>query len=321
MTMPTKYPAPATGTAQGGGPAKAIWAFDAIGTRWEIETRRLLDGRVRAEIQDRIERFDLAYSRFRPDSLVSRIAAAQQGGRFVFPEDAAALFDLYDRLAAVTGGAIDPLLVGRELELLGYDAAYTLRPVAPAAWPAGPRPVWGRDTVREGTVLTTGRPVVVDVGAAGKGYLVDLAAALLTESGIGAFVVAAGGDLRHAGPQPIRIGLEYPADPSQVIGVANLRDRALCASAVNRRAWGDGLHHILDARTGIPAAEVVATWVVADDAAHADALATALFVTDPRTLGRSFAFDYVRLLDDGRAEISSRFPGALFGPEAQEDRS
>ncbi|WP_433519660.1 FAD:protein FMN transferase [Nonomuraea sp. CA-143628] len=320
MTMLTKDPAPATGTAQGGRPAKAIWAFDAIGTRWEIETRRPLDGRARARIQDRIERFDLAYSRFRPDSLVSRIAAAQQGGRFFFPEDAAALFDLYDRLAAVTGGAIDPL-VGRELELLGYDAAYTLRPVTPAARPAGPRPVWGCDTVREGTVLTTGGPVVVDVGAAGKGYLVDLVAALLTESGIGAFVVDAGGDLRHAGPHPIRIGLEHPADPSRVIGVAELRDRALCASAVNRRSWGDGLHHILDARTGIPAARVVATWVVADDAARADALATALFVTDPRTLGHSFAFDYVRLLDDGRAEISSRFPGGLFGPEAHEDRS
>jgi len=33
----------------------------------------------------------------------------------------------------------------------------------------------------------------------------------------------------------------------------------LCASAVNRRAWGDGLHHILDARTGRPSREVLAS--------------------------------------------------------------
>ena len=56
-----------------------------------------------------------------------------------------------------------------------------------------------------------------------------------------------------------------------------LRDGALAASAVNRRAWGDGLHHVIDALTGLPTASVVATWALAPDALHADGLATALF--------------------------------------------
>ncbi len=54
-------------------------------------------------------------------------------------------------------------------------------------------------------------------------------------------------------------------------------DAALCASATNRRAWGDGLHHVLDARTGVPVRSVVATWAVGADAMRADAIATALF--------------------------------------------
>ena len=37
------------------------------------------------------------------------------------------MFDLYDRLVAATNGAVDPL-VGRQLELLGYDPAYSLTP-------------------------------------------------------------------------------------------------------------------------------------------------------------------------------------------------
>ncbi len=97
-----------------------------------------------------------------------------------------------------------------------------------------------------------------------------------------------------------------------MIGVAGLRGRALCASGVGARAWGDGLHHLLDGRTGRPARKVVATWVVADSAAVADGLATALFFTDARRLAQTFDFDYVRMYASGHAEISRDFDGELF---------
>jgi thiamine biosynthesis lipoprotein len=121
-------PAPAVGST---------FTFDAIGTRWCIDTDEPLNGDVRDRILDRIRRFDRTYSRFRPDSLVSQVAAAPAGGRFEFPEDSIALFDLYDRLVTATEGAVDPL-VGRQLELLGYDPTYSLTP-APAAVRAGER--------------------------------------------------------------------------------------------------------------------------------------------------------------------------------------
>jgi FAD:protein FMN transferase len=72
------------------------------------------------------------------------------------------------------------------------------------------------------------------------------------------------------------------------------------------------LHHVLDARTGVPVQDVVATWVVADDAATADGLATALFFTGPEHLAEVFRFSYVRMFADGRAEISQNFNGELF---------
>jgi thiamine biosynthesis lipoprotein len=92
------------------------FTFDAIGTAWEIETPAPLEMPARRRILERIEQFDVTYSRFRPDSLVSRIASSPEGGCFTFPEDAITLFDLYDRLHACTEGAVDPL-VGRDLEL------------------------------------------------------------------------------------------------------------------------------------------------------------------------------------------------------------
>jgi FAD:protein FMN transferase len=85
----------------------ASFSFDAIGTRWEIEADRPLPEDLRARIRDHIDRFDATWSGFRPDSLVSRIASAAHGGRFRFPDDAAELFDIYDRLHELTDGALD----------------------------------------------------------------------------------------------------------------------------------------------------------------------------------------------------------------------
>jgi thiamine biosynthesis lipoprotein len=285
--------------------------FEAIGTQWEIESHEPLGRRLRQRILERIQQFDTTYSRFRPDSLVSRVAAAPDGGCFDFPDDSRALFDLYDRLHTVTGGAVDPL-VGRDLELLGYDQMYSLTPASDlvrAEAHARGRPTWSKDIIRDGTSLITRRPLVIDVGAVGKGYLVDIISEILREAGFTQFVVDGSGDLRHAGTSGIRVGLEHPFDPWLVIGVANLRDRSLCASAVTRRAWGDGLHHVLDARTGVPVRDVVATWVVADEAATADGLATALFFTRADHLAQVFRFSYVRIFADGRAEISQNFDG------------
>ena len=56
---------------------------------------------------------------------------------------------------------------------------------------------------------------------------------------------------------------------------------------------------------------MVATWVVAGDAALADGLATALFFTGGRQLAGTHRFAYVRMLADGRAERSPDFDGEL----------
>ncbi|MWV50528.1 FAD:protein FMN transferase [Rathayibacter sp. VKM Ac-2803] len=281
------------------------WRFDAIGTSWQIDTDAPLDEPARARVAARIEAYDRTWSRFRDDSAASALRA--RPGEHLFPAEAEALFGLYDELFALSGGAVTPF-VGDALEQLGYDSVYSLV----SRGPAEPAPSWGEARVAGGVGVRTTTGVVLDVGAAGKGQLVDLVLAELESAGVDRAVVDASGDLRARGAGALRIGLEHPYDPARAIGVAEPAERALCASASNRRVWGEGLHHVLDGRTGRPVDTVVATWVVADTALLADGLATALFVCPPETLAERFDFEFVRVLSDGTLHYSPRFPGEVF---------
>jgi len=285
-------------------PLPIAWRFEAIGTSWRIDTRDPLPSSVVRAVDERIERFDRDWSRFRPDSLVTRIATT--AGRHVLPTDAGPILAFYRDLYAATRGRVSPL-VGTTLAALGYDAAYRLTPAAdiPSV------PTWDDAVAWDGIALETARPVLLDVGAAGKGYLVDLVCELLRDAGIAEFIVDASGDLRTQAV-PMRIALEHPLDPSKAVGLADLTDGAFCASASNRRSWGDGLHHVLDALTGLPVRGVIATWVIAPTALVADGIATALFFDpDPQFVTREHAA-FARLFDDGRIEASDHFPGEMF---------
>ncbi|MFK4762945.1 FAD:protein FMN transferase [Microbacterium sp. ZW T5_45] len=277
-----------------------VWSFEAIGTRWEI-VGELGDG-DRQRVLAEIDRFDREWSRFRSDSLVTAVGLA--GGR-VDSIDAGAMLDAYRSLAAATSGAVNPL-VADSLAALGYDADYSLRASEPVPAPAG----WESVLTWTDSVVTASAPALIDVGALGKGRLVDLVFTLLADVP-GDLVVDAGGDLRVRG-SAVRVGLEHPFDVTKAIGVVELTDAALCASAINRRAWGSGLHHVLDARTGVPVTTWAATWAIGGDAMRADAVATALFFDGGPDLASEWGIEWVRMTTDGRAERSVGCPAELF---------
>lgn len=281
------------------------WQFEAIGTAWQIDTARPLPEQAKADVRSRIERFDKAWSRFRGDSQVADMA--RRPGDWQMPEEADQLFGVFDLLHDATGGAVNPLIGGR-LADLGYDANYSLSPEVDLA----PVPSWDSVEWNE-PVLTTIEPVVLDIGAAGKGLLVDFVSTIISEHTL-QYTVDASGDIYHGGTVPMRVAMEHPHDPSRAIGVVNLDpEDALCASATNRRTWGDGLHHVLDARTGLPAGDVIATWVVVTQSCMwADGLATAYFFAGYEALSQCFEHEFVRMFADGRMEWSPNFPGELF---------
>ena len=112
----------------------------------------------------------------------------------------------YAELSDATDGAVNPL-VGEALERLGYGpgtASGRRRVVRAAA--GGEIVTWDAER------LSLRTPATLDVGALGKGRLVDLVLALVESHAAGDIVVDASGDLAVRGA-PVRIGLEHPYDP------------------------------------------------------------------------------------------------------------
>ncbi|KJL28900.1 FAD:protein FMN transferase [Microbacterium oxydans] len=284
----------------------ATWQFDAIGTRWEIESPTELTAEVRDVVTAEIERFDREWSRFRDDSDVTRLG--RSGGVLRSP-DAAPMLDAYRELSAATAGAVNPL-VGESLEALGYDAGYSLIAAEPVAAPVA----WRERVSWDDSGAAASAPALLDVGALGKGRLVDLVFDALDQVP-GDVVVDAGGDMRFRGAAA-RVALEHPYDQTRAIGVFTVQNGALCASATNRRAWGDGLHHVLDARTGVPVRTWAATWALAPDAMRADAVATALFFDGGPELAADWGVEWVRMSTDGRVQRSPGCTAELFLADA-----
>jgi FAD:protein FMN transferase len=283
--------------------------FAAIGTAWTLDIFEHLDDKraqeVEAAVRGRIAQFDRCYSRFRDDSLVARMA--REAGAYELPPDARPLLDLYQEIYALTDGAVTPL-VGQLLSDAGYDAQYSLRPGQlrrSPRWEDTLEYAWPRLVLRQ--------PALMDVGAAGKGYLVDVVAAVLREHNVRAFCVDAGGDMTYQNPAGgvLRVGLEHPTAADQAIGVAELAPgHSLCGSAGNRRAWGT-FHHIIDPRTLDSPKHLHAMWVVAPTTLLADMLATCLFFVSPERLKR-YTFEYALVRDDFSLEHSAHFPATFF---------
>jgi thiamine biosynthesis lipoprotein len=161
--------------------------------------------------------------------------------------------------ARATGGLVDPLLNGRMVEL-GYDRTFDelgsekRGGASPRPWHAGEWRAITLDPRRRTVRLPAGSGL--DLGGIAKGMAVDAAMALLVGSGIAYGAVNAGGDLAVHGLPP-----GQDAWPIAIEGgderMVTLRSGALATSSTLRRRWSVGgreRHHLLDPRTGFPAA-------------------------------------------------------------------
>jgi thiamine biosynthesis lipoprotein len=138
------------------------------------------------------------------------------------------------------------------------------------------------------TVRFAREGVMLDLGAIGKGYAVERAAELLREAGVTSALLHGGTSTVYGlGYPPTapawNVAIEYPAQTAKetplLISIAPLRDEALSVSAVWGKSFqikGKTYGHIIDPRTGQPAARAVLAAVVLHSATESDALSTAL---------------------------------------------
>jgi len=319
--------------------SKVSFEFSAIGTSWKITIQGEAVGQdspesksnnllqLKTEILDLISEFDLAYSRFKPDSLITRIAKESLNPgikTYTLPKHSEALFALYQKLFEVSNGLFTAC-VGHTLEQTGYDATYSLKPQKSITRPPSfeivtfvPAASSASDDLPVLQIPQCNSPLVLDFGAAGKGYLVDLVGTIIQKHFPDAtWFINAGGDILHHAPHSnqqansIIIGLENPLDTKQILGTVKLLNKSICGSAGNRRKWNN-YHHIINPETLTSPEHILATWVVADTGLVTDGLATALYFVTPEILQTKFDFEYVILYTDGTVQHSQKFPGELF---------
>lgn len=288
----------------------ARFEFQAIGTSWRIDIYEDIlasaQEKLISEIKERIDIFDKTYSRFRTDSLVWHIS--EKAGTYIFPDDAEELFSIYRAMFDMTDGLMTPL-VGNLISDLGYDREYSLKPKEKIVQPKK----WDDVMTYKHPQLVTKEPTLLDFGAAGKGYLIDIVAEIIQSSGVKNFLINAGGDIRceSASKKTFTIGLENPKNFDEIIGTVSLANRSICGSSGNRRRWGN-YHHIINPKTLLSPENILALWVVADTTLVADALSTALFFVQPEVLQKYFTFEYAILYPDFSIDVSKAFPGEVF---------
>ncbi len=239
-----------------------------------------------ALVEDLFATWELALSRFRPESELSRINASA-GAVTHISRLMVEVVDSALRAARATGGLFDPTLEP-QMRALGYDRTFddvaANAPGQPVAVPGG---AWRAiEFDRDAGTIRLPVGAALDLGGIAKGMAVDASIAELVRHGVAAAVVDAGGDLAVTGLPPGSaawpVALELPGGHREVA----IRSGALATSGVSRRRWRRGgveQHHLVDPRTGEPARHDV--WSVtasATNCAQAEVAAKVAFL-----LGRS----------------------------------
>lgn len=266
------------------------WHGRALGAEAEIviyakhadEARRLVEAGV-----DEIERLERQFSLYRDDSVLVLLNAA---GRIETPShDLLKLLDRSRRISDLTNGAFD-------VSIQPLWTLYAEHFRKPDADPNGPEPDsieralravdYRAIEVSSDAVILRKPGMALSFNGVAQGYITDSVARLFRAAGVRDVLVNLGefqalGTNRDVG-RPWRIGINVGSSLSGEKDYIEMTDRALATSAPTGMAFDQSArhHHIFNPYTGRSTTNVRSVTVVAPTATAADALSTALTVTD-----------------------------------------
>jgi thiamine biosynthesis lipoprotein len=202
-----------------------------------------------------IERLEAKYSRYRDDSLATRInrSAGDPKGTLL-DDETATLLDFAEAAWRESGGRFDPTSgVLRRV----WDFRSGRLPEPEALCAVRDLVGWARLDWQRPRLVLPRAGMELDFGGFVKEYAADRAALLCREHGVSGGIVDLGGDLAVVGPHPDggdwQVGIRNPRAPSRPIARIALRAGGLATSGDYERFMiVDGVRHshLLDPRTG-----------------------------------------------------------------------
>ncbi len=206
-----------------------------------------------------VDRLELRWSRFLPDSEISRLNRNSGNISIVSPETLTLITRAVEA-QTLTAGRFNPLMAN-QLASLGYATPWQDRDNVASygsdddrLWPATNEPIVLFPDVN---AVQIPKDSAFDPGGIGKGLAADLVTGFLNNSGAHCTSVELGGDVRVSGEPwydtSWHIGVANPFDTTTDIAAFAPRCGAVATSSTLRRRWianSQQRHHLLDPATG-----------------------------------------------------------------------
>lgn len=239
------------------------------------EQARELSSRMIAEVQ----RVEAKYSRYRSDSILSRINAAAGSGIPVPVDDETAALLSYANTAYYQSDGLFDITSG--VLRVAWDFKLGTVPTASQLSELLPLIGWQKVQWTPPTISLPLSGMQIDMGGIGKEYAVDRAVGIALDAGALAGLVNLGGDVRVFGVRPESaawsIGIAHPRKPGTIAAYLPIKSGALATSGDYERffeANGQRYCHILNPRTGWPVCDLQSVSIFAPSCLVAGTLAT-----------------------------------------------
>ncbi len=276
------------------------WTTEGLGTQWSflVEADDGVSTHIQEEIEKQIRAFEGMYSRFDETSWLRQLRDVR--GEVCAQREFMEMLTLYEKFSTITGGLFTPLGAAL-LSDLGYDQHYKLeaKSLSARATVQSAKDVYHLISDSKLEIRDTAN---FDLGALGKGYLIDQLGEFLRSRGTQKYIINGGGDILHCdtkqNSKSINVGLAHPTVVNHVLGSYPITNQAIASSSSCERAWGSE-HHIFDPKRKQSTEDIIATWVVCDRAVIADAIATSLFLVTPECLLKEWDFEYLIVASSG----------------------
>lgn len=279
---------------------KSVHSLDALGTTWVFESDKIFSNIFIKGLHDRIFNFESNFSRFKADSLLTKL----NNEKYLrdAPDELISMLQFAREMYVVSEGYFN-ISVGSQLEKVGYGLKADKHARISGSLL--------EDLIINGSDVSLSKHTRLDLGGFGKGWLVDSIHDYFIQCGQTDHIINAGGDIRVGTKKQI-LYVENPFNPQEYIEEFSATDSSLAVSSPLKRSWthnGTDKNHFINP-IGSTHNTIVQVAVRHQKCVTADVLATLISIV-PIPLGKrlinTYKAEYLIVHKDSTIVMSPRF--------------